>query len=161
MAGMGGDEAMAGGIGMSKDPRLARLQKLRMRTESMEMVTPDRNTHSSHLPPPRFCLIAACPSRGTTPAVSIPDGSPQNAAGPVLTKRFATLQVKQRQAEALITGADESGPKGDVCDAFISNGTSFKALSFSNHHYCSPSLLDPPVTPISAPLTVALSRPFR
>lgn len=59
MAGMPNDEAMAGGIGMSKDPRLARLQKLRMRTESMEM-------------------------------------------------------VKQRQAEALITGADESGPKGDV-----------------------------------------------
>ena len=28
----------AGGINMSKDPRLARLQKLRMRTESMEQV---------------------------------------------------------------------------------------------------------------------------
>jgi len=34
----GPSEGGAGGIGMSKDPRLARLQKLRMRTESMEMV---------------------------------------------------------------------------------------------------------------------------
>jgi len=49
----------AGGINMSKDPRLARLQKLRMRTESME-------------------------------------------------------QVKRRQEVALMTGADETGPQGDL-----------------------------------------------
>jgi len=63
----------AGGINMSKDPRLARLQKLRMRTESMEA-------------------------------------------------------VKQRQAEALITGADETGPKGDLPSAVKPEVTEEQAM---------------------------------